>query len=408
MTNLNSSVNAGDGAAAEGQASEAREALSKATRVVVKIGTNTIMRPKDGSPRISAGPRTDGSAPSGGIDVEYLHRVAAELADLLRAGKELILVTSGAVGMGARALGLAKRSKEVSVRQACAAIGQPLLMEEYRRAFDVFGLTAAQILVTRDVWDNRSAYLNLRATVEKLLESRIVPIFNENDTISTAEIGNAFGDNDRLSAYVASKIDAEALIILSDVSCLFDSNPRENPAAKPIPYVREIGPEILAAAGDKGSEFSTGGMKAKLVAVGIARDAGCRVVVAHGRERRIISRVLSGEDIGTLFDAEPGLKNRMRWLKNSQAQGKINIDSGALAAIREKNSLLPRGVVGVEGGFERGSVVLVNEAAKIVTNFSSAELQAILGKKSEEIEAILGPRAGHIVARPEDTVFLDE
>jgi len=391
------------------RASAARREVAAARRVVVKIGTNTIMRPKDAALRISgrgAGGATGARAE--GIDAEYLHRVAAEIADLIRSGREMLLVTSGAIGMGARELGLAKRPKDIVTRQACAAIGQGLLMEEYRRAFEVYGLCAAQVLVTRDVWDSRAAYLNLRATVERLLEERVVPIFNENDTVSTAEIGNAFGDNDRLSAYVASKIDAEVLIILSDVDRLYDADPRLEPGARAIPYVRELEPEILAAAGNKGSEFSTGGMKAKLAAVGIARDAGCRVIVAHGRESRVISRVLSGEDLGTLFDAETGLKNRVRWLKNSRPQGRISVDAGAFAAIRGRNSLLPRGVTAVEGSFERGAVVLVNEAAKIVTSFSSAELQSILGRKSGEVEALLGPGAGHIVARPEDTVFLDE
>jgi glutamate 5-kinase len=389
-------------AAGEQQSAEelaARRAVAAARRVVVKIGTNTIMRPKDANLRISGrGARAEGRTErrAEGIDAEYLHRVAAEIADQIRSGREILLVTSGAIGMGARELGLAKRPKDIVTRQACAAIGQSLLMEEYRRAFEVFGLCAAQLLVTRDVWDNRAAYLNLRATVERLLEERVVPIFN------------AFGYNDRLSAYIASKIDAELLILLSDVDRLYDADPRRAPEARPIPYVREIGAAIMAAAGNKGSEFSTGGMKAKLAAVGIARDAGCRVIVAQGREARVISRVLGGENIGTLFDAETGLTNRMRWLKNSRPLGKITVDAGALAAIRERNSLLPRGVSAVEGSFERGAVVLVNDAAKIVTSFSSVELQSILGLRSGEVESLLGSGAGHIVARPEDTVFLDE
>lgn len=383
---------------------EARKAVASASRIVVKIGTNTIARPREALARISGGARRE----PGGIDEEYIHRVAAELADLVRSGKEIILVTSGAIGMGARELGLAKRPTELALRQACAAVGQPILMDVYRSAFGVYGLVAAQLLVTREAWDNRGAYLNLRNTMEKLLALKVVPVFNENDTISTAEIGNAFGDNDRLSAYVASKIDADLLIILSDVDSLYDADPRENPEARPIPYVRNLDAKLLAAAGGKGSEFSTGGMKTKLAAVAVARDAGCRVVIAHGRAPRVISRVLSGENLGTLFDAEAGMKNRMRWLKNSQPQGSIRIDSGALAAIREKNSLLPRGVVAVKGSFDRGAVLLVNDAAKIVTSYSSAELASVLGKKSEEVAGILGPKAGHVVARPEDTVFLDE
>jgi len=381
---------------------EARVALMAAKRVVIKIGTNTITRQKGATSRLSDGLADERS----GIDVEYLHRVAAEIADIVRAGRQVILVTSGAVGMGARELGLARKPKDMKTKQACAAIGQPLLMDEYRRAFGVFGLTAAQLLVTRDAWDNRSAYLNLRSTVEALLERRVVPVFNENDSVSTAEI--AFGDNDQLSAYIASKIDAELLVILSDVDALYDADPRTDPAAKPIPYVRELAPEIIASAGGKGTEFSTGGMRTKLIAVGIARDAGCRVVIAHGRAPQAISRILSGETIGTLFDAASGLKNRQRWIKNTKAQGSIQVDEGALAAMRANNSLLPRGVVGITGSFERGAVVLVNDAAKVITNFSSVELDEARGKRSSETGGRSSGGGSRVVARPDDVVFLDE
>ncbi len=379
----------------------ARRALAEARRVVIQIGTNTIARPKDAPGRLSGGPGRE----AGGIDAEFLHRVAAELADLSRAGREIIIVTSGAVGMGARELGLAKRPKDLRTKQACAAIGQSLLMDEYRRAFGVYGLTAAQVLVTRYTWDDREAYLNLRSTVEVLLERRVIPVFNENDAVSTAEI--AFGDNDQLSAYVASKIDAELLVILSDVDMLYDANPREDPGARPIPYVRELGPEILGAAGGKGTEFSTGGMRTKLLAVGIARDARCRVVIAHGRESRAISRILAGERVGTLFEAASGLRNRDRWIKNKRPKGRILVDPGALAAMRGSNSLLPAGVVGIEGSFERGDVVLVNDAAKVISSLSSAELLAAKGRRTEELESVLGEGAARVVARPGDTVFLE-
>lgn len=369
----------------------ARAALAHANRIVVKIGTATIT--KQGR---------------GGIDTAYIYHIAEQFAELVREGRQVILVTSGAIGMGARQLGLTKRVTELRLRQACAAIGQPLLMDEYRRAFGVFELNSAQLLVTRDEWDDRTSYLNLRKTVETLLENGVVPVFNENDSVSTAEIGNAFGDNDRLSAYVASKIDAELLIILSDVDSLYDSDPRENPSAARIPYVKEISAEHLAAAGGRGSEFSTGGMKTKLAAVDIARDAGCRVVIAHGREPNIVRRVASGEALGTLFDAAHALKNRIRWLKNSQPRGRLTVDEGALAAIRERNSLLPRGVASVEGEFARDAVVLVNDIVKLITNYSSAELRAVMRKRSEEIEAILGAGAPHVVARPEEMAFLDE
>jgi len=401
----------------------ARAALANANRIVVKIGTATLTRPASSPGRL---PRTFSPAgkgflseeetlreaqphpTKGTIDTAYIYEVAEQFAHLVREGKQVILVTSGAIGMGAHELGLTRRVTEVRMRQACAAVGQPILMEEYRRAFGVFGLSAAQLLGTRDEWDDRASYLNLRKTVETLLESRVIPVFNENDSVSTAEIGNAFGDNDRLSAYVASKIDAELLIILTDVDSLYDSDPRENPDARPIPYVKELSDEHLAAAGGRGSEFSTGGMKTKLAAGAIARDAGCRVVIAHGREPSIIRRVVSGEPLGTLFDAAHALKNRIRWLKNSQPRGRLTIDEGALAAIRERNSLLPRGVVAVEGDFGRDTVVLVNGIVKLISNFSSAELRAVLGKRSEEIEAILGENAPHVIARPEEMAFLDE
>jgi glutamate 5-kinase len=400
----------------EGAAELARAALASVNRVVIKIGTNTIMRGKDSPPRLggAGAVKAGGFGDPGGVDVEYLHRAAAQIAELAREGKQVIIVTSGAIGMGALELGLSKRVTELRMRQACAAIGQIALMDEYRRAFGVFGLTPAQILVTRDEWDNRSAYLNLRRAVEALLEERVVPVFNENDVVSTAEIGNAFGDNDQLSAYIASKVDAELLIILSDVDALYDTDPRGNPGARRIPYVRDLTPEILAGAGGKGSEFSTGGMATKLKAVGIARDAGCKVVIAEGREARVISRIFAGEAVGTLFDASHGLKNRERWIKNSRSQGSIVIDAGALAAIRARRSLLPAGAVSVEGSFERGAVLLVRlsgseeGAAKLVTSLSSEELESVVGRKSEEVEAILGSDAPKLIARPEETVFLGE
>jgi glutamate 5-kinase len=389
-----------------GVATQARSSLASANRIVIKIGTNTIMRRKDSPGRLCAatlGPAAGIASFAGGIDVEYLHRAAAQIADLARLGKQVIVVTSGAIGMGARELGFTKRVTELRMRQACAAIGQIALMDEYRRAFGVFGLTPAQILVTRDEWDNRSAYLNLRASVEALLESRAVPVFNENDVVSTAEIGNAFGDNDQLSAYIASKVDAELLLILSDVDALYDADPRENPGAKRIPYVQNLTPEIVAAAGGKGSEFSTGGMATKLKAVAIARDAGCKVVIADGRMSHVISRIVSGEELGTLFDASHALKNRERWIKNSQARGTITIDEGALAAIKAKHSLLPAGVVSVEGSFERGDVVLVR-----VAKARSGAAKLVTGLSSEELESVAGHRGAKVIARPEEIVFLDE
>jgi glutamate 5-kinase len=390
--------------------------LRRARRIVIKIGTNTLTRQK-GDTGLSGKPRDEG-----GIDVEYLHRVAEQVAALVKQGKEILIVTSGAIGMGARELGMAKRPTDIDLRQACAAIGQPLLMNEYHRAFGVYGLTVAQILITRDAWDNRASYLNLRKSVDSLLAMKVVPVFNENDTISTAEIGNAFGDNDQLSAYIASKTDAELLMLLSDIDCLYTADPRQDPAATPIRYVAAVSQSIHDAAGDKGSEFSTGGMKTKIKAVEIARDAGCRVVLAHGRAERIIGRIAQGETVGTLFEADQPLKNRIRWIKNARPQGTIWIDEGAMKAIRAKHSLLPKGIVRIDGAFDRNEVVQINHDLKIVSPFSSVELDAIKGRHSAEASAVLAElvatgaipegaenlHATLLIARPEDMAWLVE
>ncbi len=383
-------------------AQQSRALLAQARRIVIKIGTNTLTRLPGNGDRISSGA---GGRSDGGIDIEYLHRVALDVADLVRQGKQVIIVTSGAIGMGARELGISKRVSDVVERQACAAIGQPLLMNEYHRAFGVYGLTVAQVLITRDVWDVRSSYLNLRAAVENLLDLRVVPVFNENDALSTAEIGNAFGDNDQLSAYVASKIDAELLLLLSDIDCLYTANPREQPDAQAIDYVDEITSQIKASAGDRGTEFSTGGMKTKLLAVEIARDAGCRVVITHGRTERVISRCCAGEALGTLFEARMPLKNRTRWIKNSRAQGSLTVDEGAWQALAAHNSLLLKGVVEVLGVFDRNSVIEVNQKLKLVTSFSSSELEAAKGLNSQQVAALLGSDRDAIVARPDDMAF---
>jgi glutamate 5-kinase len=293
------------------------------------------------------------------------------------------------------------------MRQACASIGQPLLMKEYKDAFKEHGIVIAQVLLTREVLNNRRSYLNLRNSVETLLGLGVVPIFNENDSISTAEIGNAFGDNDRLSALVASKVDADLLILLTDIDALYSSNPKENPGAVPIHTVEKVTEEILACAGAAGSTFSTGGMKTKVLAAQIAGQAGCRMVLAHGKEPDVLSRILGGEEIGTIFLAGEKLANRERWILNSSPQGKILVDEGAVAAMRKHKSLLPSGVHEVQGVFAAGDVIGVNEIAKIVTGLNSTELKSLLGRHSSEIRKLLGASKRDVVARPEDIVFLD-
>jgi len=373
--------------------------FDKAKRIVLKLGTNILSKDDN-------------------IDAGYVGLMAGQVNSLLKMGKQVVIVTSGAIGMGAGQLKLSNKPTDVRMRQACAAIGQPMLMAEYRKAFEQFGVTVAQVLLTAEVLNNRKTYLNLQNSLETLLKLGVVPVLNENDSISTAEIGGApstslrtsFGDNDRLSALVASKIDADLLIILTDIDALYDKDPKKYADAKPIDTVFEITDEIIKSAGSKGakgSKFSTGGMKTKIEAAKVASNAGCKIVLANGKAENVIERIIAGEAIGTLFLPKRKLSNRERWILNSSPAGVINIDDGAIRAVRNKKSLLPSGIKSIEGTFEAGDCIWLNNKAKAVTNFSSAELETLAGKHSTEIRKLLGPKRRDVVAIPEDIVFVD-
>jgi len=362
--------------------------FENAKRIVIKIGTNILS--KDDS-----------------IDAGYVGQVAEQVASVLKTGRQVVIVTSGAIGMGVGQLHLTDKPRDMKMRQACAAIGQPLLMAEYRKSFLRYGITVAQVLLTAEVLNNRKTYLNLRNSIETLLKLSVVPILNENDSVSTDEIGSAFGDNDRLSALVASKIDADVLIMLTDIDALYDKNPQTSADARPISTVFEITEEIIRSAGGKGSKHSTGGMKTKIEAAKIASNAGCRIVLANGRLENVINRIIAGEEIGTIFMPKRKLSNRARWILNSTPAGTILIDDGAMQAVRNRKSLLPSGVIGVKGSFEAGSVVMLNDNAKAVTSIASAQLKALAGKHSTEIKKLLGPNHRDVVAIPEDIVAID-
>lgn len=359
--------------------------FSQTKRIVIKIGTQTLTKDR-------------------GVDGAYIRSIAQQVHGLHSAGQKVVLVSSGAIGMGAMQLQLEAPIKETQMRQACAAIGQPLLMAEYRKAFSRYDITVSQVLLTAEVLDHRKTYLNLRHAIDALLQLGTVPIVNENDCVSTDEIGSAFGDNDRLSALVASKIDADLLIMLTDIDALYDRDPRRHAQAKPIHTVIEVDDTLLQNAGDRGSCFSTGGMKTKLEAARIAARAGCRLVLAHGRLKRVLERVLAGECIGTLFLPKKRLSNRRRWILNSQTSGRITIDEGAMQAVRDRKSLLPSGVVAVEGTFEVGAVVLLNNDAKAVVSLCSQDIECLAGQHSREIKKRLGPDVRDVVAIPEDIV----
>lgn len=315
--------------------------------------------------------------------------------------------------MGAKELKLTGAVKQVAMRQACASVGQPLLMSSYRRAFKKHGVVCSQILLTRKEMNNRHTYVNLRNSSFTLLDMGVIPIFNENDTVSTAEIGSAFGDNDRMSAMVASKIDADLLIILTDIAGLYTADPKKDPSARLISDIELLDNEILAYAGGAGSLFSTGGMKTKLLAAKIAAVGGCGSIIASGYEPEVLVRLMEGEALGTFIHPSKRMSQRERWLLNNSHLGTIFVDEGAKKALLSHKSLLPKGVIRVEGGFEAGDVVAICTAdgkafAKAAPYFNSTEITTIAGHESRDISELLGNGHKDVLFRPEDLVLLDD
>ena len=359
--------------------------FSEIKRIVIKIGTKIL-------------------SSRGSVDPAFLETIAGQTAALKNKGYQVLIVTSGAIGMGAGKMGIDRKITDINLRQACAAVGQPLLMSHYDQIFSEKGMIIAQVLVTRDNFNQRDSYLNLKNAVETLLVRGIVPIFNENDSVSTKELGPVFGDNDSLSAHIASKLDAELLILLSDIDACYDKDPRIYKDAKPLDVVEDLSEEIRRGAGKAGSEFATGGMETKIKAVEIARKAGCRVVIADGKAPGVITRILDGEKIGTLFLAGEKMSSRKRWIYNSIPVGRILVDEGAVRALKKNKSLLPSGVTGIEGLFKSGDVVFINDAFKAVTSLNSQEIISVTGKHSSEIQDILGKERRDDIARPEDIV----
>jgi len=368
--------------------------MSSIQRVVVKVGTN-LLSTKDG------------------IDEGCIDRIAEQLVKMQQKGLQVLLVTSGAIGMGAKELKLTGPVKQVAMRQACASVGQPLLMSSYRRAFKEHGVVCSQILLTRKEMNNRHTYVNLRNSSFTLLDLGVIPIFNENDTVSTAEIGSAFGDNDRMSALVASKIDADLLIILTDISGLYTSDPTKGPEAELLKQIEVLDNDILACAGAARRLFSTGGMKTKLLAAKIAAVGGCASIIASGYEPDILVRLMEGEMIGTFIHPKKRMSQRERWLLNNSHLGSIIVDEGAKKALLSHKSLLPKGVVRVEGGFGAGDVVEVctidgKAFAKAAPYFNSTDISKIAGHESRDIVALLGNGHKDVLFRPEDLVPLDD
>lgn len=354
-------------------------------RIVIKLGTN-VLRGDDGH-----------------VSLPRVFSFIEDISNLVHSGKEVIVITSGAVGLGKKRLGLTS-TEGTALKQACAAIGQSKLMSIYESGFDTYGLVAAQILLTEDDFSIRTRYLSLRTTLNKLLELGVIPIINQNDTVSTIDIAPrytkmqvCFSDNDKLSALVASELDADLLIILSDVNGLYDKNPKNNPDAKIIREVAEVTDEICAL-GTDASEGGRGGMRTKLEAARLVTRFGGKVLIANGKVPFVIKKIFSGEDYGTMFLPQTeGLSDKKRWIGYAtNIIGKIVVNNGAKKAlIKETKSLLPIGVVGVVNEFNKGDVVSIldengAEFARGIVNYNSDDCEKVVGSHSDDILDILG------------------
>lgn len=350
-------------------------------RVVFKFGTN-VLRNDDRD-----------------ISLSRIYSFIEDISKLHKQGREVIIVTSGAVGLGAKNLGV-DSSESLSVKQACAAVGQCRLMSIYEDGFGKYSINTAQILLTEDDFTNRVKYLSLNNVLNTLLDLRVIPIINQNDTVSTSELESAYGvsfsDNDKLSALVASKLDADLLVILSDIEGLYNDNPKENPDAELISEVEELTEEIEGYA-QSASKGGRGGMITKLQAAKVVTHSGGHVIIANGKKPQVIQRLFSGEKMGTTFYPVEQLSQKRRWIAYAtNITGQIIVNDGAKKAITEKNkSLLSIGIVALNGTFERGDVVSVLdeqnvEFARGIANYDSDDCKKITGIHSDNIYDILG------------------
>ncbi len=352
--------------------------LGEIGSVVIKVGTSSIT--KDDFQ----------------VDSEFMDSVARQVKWIRSRGMEAIVVTSGAIGIGLDAMKVRPKPNEVPIRQAAASVGQSILMQKWTESFDKVGLKVAQVLLTYDFYSERVRYLNVRNTLNTLLEHGVVPIINENDAVCIKEIEAVFGDNDTLSAMVSSKLDSDLLIILSDVDGLYDRNPKLHADASLISEVHAIDEHIESFAGRPTTTKGVGGMRTKIQAARICNMAGCHMVIANHSIDDVIIRVLQGEELGTLFVADGEVRRiRTRWILLAHSNGTIDVDKGACEALTERHlGLLPSGVKDVEGVFKRGDVVDIRcdgrVFAKGITDYDHDELRKVKGAHTNRIESILG------------------
>ena len=353
--------------------------LDSARRVVIKIGSSLLVDPARGRLRR-----------------DWLEGLAEDIAAFHDRGREIVVVSSGAIALGRRRLGAAHGPLKLEVSQAAAACGQIRLARAYEETLARRGVRAAQVLLTPDDTESRRRYLNARATINTLLRLRTVPVINENDTVATSEI--RYGDNDRLAARVAQMMAADCLVLLSDVGGLFTADPRREADSRLVPEVAEITPEIERMAGRTGSDYGSGGMVTKIAAAKIALGAGCHAVIADGTVRRPLSALAEGAPATWFVPRANPRTARKQWIAGSLSPaGALCVDAGAARALSAGKSLLPAGVTGVEGDFQRGDAVIVNGPdggllGRGLSAYSAADARRIIGHKSREIESLLGYR----------------
>jgi glutamate 5-kinase len=361
--------------------------LATAHRLVVKIGSALVVDQDEATPR-----------------TRWLAGIAADIADLRRRGTDVIMVSSGAIALARRALRLTQKRLRLEEKQAAAAVGQIRLAQAWSEALSAQGLTAAQLLLTLGDTEDRRRYLNARATLHTLLQLGCIPVINENDTVATTEI--RFGDNDRLAARVAEMVQADALILLSDIDGLYTADPRRDPAAAAIT------PEIEAMGGEPPPGYSSGGMRTKLVAARIATQAGCAMAIANGYTDRPLTALAQGARCTWFLPAPEGRSARKSWIAGALAPlGTLTVDAGAVRALKAGRSLLPAGVRGVEGSFQRGDPVVIagpdgTPLARGLSAYTSSDAAQIIGHRSDEIEAILGWRGRDEIVHRDDLVLL--
>ena len=365
-----------------------------ARRIVIKFGTSVL---------------TGGTVR---LDRAHMVELVRQCAQLHKIGHDIIICTSGAIAAGRERLAFPNLPETVTNKQMLAAVGQSRLMLEWERFFEIYGIHVGQMLLTRADVEDRRRFLNARDTLQTLLSQRIVPVINENDAVATAEI--KVGDNDNLSALVVLLAEADLLLLLTDQPGLFTADPRNNPDAQLIPEVHDIDGSLRRLAGDSGSGLGVGGMITKLQAADVARRAGAEVVIAAGQAPNVINRIVGGEAIGTRFPPlEAPLESRKRWIfAGPTPAGSITVDDGAAQALRTQGrSLLPAGIIAVNGIFECGDSVSItqidgSEIARGTTRYGNAELQQILGCHSDEIAGRLGYAYGPVAVHRNDLILV--